>query len=312
MASVVILGIFVADTAYRAPRLPKIGETLLGQGFALGPGGKGSNQAVAAGLASGADGPEVHFITRTGEDDFARLADQVWARAGVRPAVTRDPQAYTGAAFIFVSTETGDNAIIVAPGAAADLGPRDAEAQAGLIGGATVFVTQLEQPLPAARRALELARAGGAVTILNPAPAAALPEGFLALCDWVTPNETEAEALTGIAVTDLASAEAAARALIGQGAGGAVMTLGAQGVLLVDASGARHIPAFSAGAVADTTGAGDAFNGSFALALAEGRPPAEAARFGCAAAGISVTRPGAAAAMPDRAEIDALLRGSAG
>lgn len=307
MASVVILGIFVADTAYRAPRLPKIGETLLGQGFVLGPGGKGSNQAVAAARASGANGPAVHFITRTGDDDFARLAGKVWAEAGVQPVVTRDPASYTGAAFIFVSTETGDNAIIVAPGAAADLSPADAEAQAALIGGASVFVTQLEQPLPAARRALELARASGAVTILNPAPAAALPEGMLALCDWVTPNETEAEMLSGIAVTDLASAEAAARALIGQGAGGAVMTLGAQGVLLVDAAGAHHVPAFTAGPVKDTTGAGDAFNGAFALALADGLDPRAAARFGCAAAGLSVTRPGAAASMPDRAEIDALL-----
>lgn len=303
MAYIVNLGIFVADCSFRTPRLPRIGETLLGQGFALGPGGKGSNQSVASGMAGG----QVHFITRLGEDDFAAIARSVWSRAGVIPEVTVDRESFTGAAAIMVEAETGNNAIIVTPGAAARLTPADLDAQASLIAGAAVFMTQLEQPVEAALRGLQIARAAGVATILNPAPAAALPAGMLALCDYLTPNETEAELLTRLPVTTLAEAEAAADALLAQGVGAVVMTLGANGALYRDRSQSFHCPALKAGPVVETTGAGDAFNGGFAVALAEGRPLAEAVRFASATAGISVTRPGAAASMPARAEIEALL-----
>lgn len=303
---IVMMGIFVADAAFRAQRLPKMGETILGQGFALGPGGKGSNQAVAAALASGG-GRGVHFITRLGRDDFAATARSLWARAGVVAEVTEDPESYTGAAFIFLEATTGNNAIIVAPGAASRISVDDVEARAGLIRGASVFVTQLEQPIPAALRGLRIARAAGVRTILNPAPAAELPDEMLALCDYVTPNESEAEALTGIAVTDVDSAARAARALLARGVGAVVVTLGSNGALYCDADRQMHVPVISAGPVVETTGAGDAFNGGFAVALAEGREVLEAVRFGCATAGISVTRPGAAQAMPTRPEIEALL-----
>ena len=306
MKPIVILGIFVADTAYRADRQPKLGETILGHSFSLGPGGKGSNQAVAAAMAgSGAGG--VHFITRLGRDDFAAIARATWAKAGVRPEVTEDGESYTGAAFIFLEAATGNNAIIVAPGAAARISVADVEVRAELIRGAAAFVTQLEQPVEAALRGLQIAREAGVTTILNPAPAAELPDAMLALCDYLTPNETEAEMLSGIPVTDLASAERAADALLARGVGAVVITLGGNGALYRDASRSVHVPVISAGPVAETTGAGDAFNGGFAVALAEGRPVAEALRFASATAGISVTRPGAAAAMPARSEIDALL-----
>ncbi|WP_210527864.1 ribokinase [Rubellimicrobium arenae] len=300
---IVILGVFVADTAYRAPRQPRMGETILGEGFALGPGGKGSNQAVAAARAGG----QVHFISRLARDAFGDLALGTWAEAGVTPAVTQTDTGYTGAAYIFVESGTGNNAIIVAPGVAGDISEEDIDARADLIRSASVFVTQLEQPLPAAIRALQIARESGVTTVLNPAPAAALPDGMLALCDWVTPNESEAEALTGLPVTDPASAEAAARKLLLMGAGGVVVTLGAQGALLVQGDRALHLPALSAGEVVETTGAGDAFNGGFAVALSEGRSPEEAVRFGIATAGISVTRPGTAPSMPTRSEVEALL-----
>ncbi|MDT8856593.1 ribokinase [Paracoccaceae bacterium Fryx2] len=299
---VVILGVFVADTAYRADRLPRLGETILGQGFALGPGGKGSNQAVAAARA----GAETHFITRLGRDPFADMALATWCAAGVIPAITRS-DGQTGAAFIYIEAATGNNAIIICPGVAADISAADIEARADLIGGAAVFITQLEQPLPAALRALQIARAGGARTILNPAPAAPLPGGMLALCDYVTPNESEAEALTGLPVTTLPEAEAAARALCALGAGAAIITLGDKGALYHDATQTVHVPAISAGPVVETTGAGDAFNGGFAAALARGAAPVDAVRFGCATAGISVTRPGTAPSMPALAEIEALL-----
>lgn len=300
---VVILGVFVADTAYRAARMPRMGETILGQGFALGPGGKGSNQAVAAARA----GAEAHMLTRLGQDTFADLALETWARAGVTAQVTRHPEGYTGAAFIFLDAATGDNAIIVAPGVAGDITPADIEARADLIAGADVFITQLEQPIPAAQRGLEIARAAGVRTVLNPAPAAALPPGLLALCDYVTPNESEAEGLTGIAVRSVDDAAIAAEALLNQGAGAAIVTLGAQGALYRDRERLVHVPAFDAGPVVETTGAGDAFNGAFAAAIARGVDPVTAVRFGCAGASISVTRPGTAPAMPARPEIEALL-----
>jgi ribokinase len=303
MKPIVILGVFVADTAYRASRQPRMGETILGDSFALGPGGKGSNQAVAAARAGG----DVTFITRLGRDTFADMALATWAGAGVTPAVTHDPTSYTGAAYIFVDSATGDNAIIVAPGAASAISESDIDDHRDLIAGAGVFVTQLEQPLPAALRALQVAREAGVTTILNPAPAAPLPAGMLALCDYITPNESEAEALTGLPVTSIAEAEEAARALRAMGAGGVVITLGDKGALFHDGEVFVHVPAITAGPVVETTGAGDAFNGGFAVALAAGDDPVAAVRFGCATAGISVTRPGTAPSMPSRVEIDALL-----
>jgi ribokinase len=300
---IVILGVFNADTAYRADRQPRIGETIHGRGFALGPGGKGSNQAVAAARAGG----QVHFLTRLGRDAFADMARAIWADAGVQPTVIEDPDSHTGAAFIFIEEATGNNAIIIAPGAAGRLSPADIDAHADLIGGAAVFVTQLEQPMDAARHALEIARKGGVRTILNPAPAVPLDDAMLALCDLITPNETEAEELTGIAVTTLQDAERAADALMARGVGAAVITLGDRGALYRDAAQTLHVPAMDAGPVAETTGAGDAFNGALAVALAEGMAPTDALRFATATAAISVTRPGTAPSMPRRAEIDALL-----
>lgn len=303
MSDIVILGIFVADTAYRADRQPKMGETILGTSFALGPGGKGSNQSVAAAMAGG----DVTFISRLGKDAFADIARATWAKAGVKSAITEDGESYTGAAYIFLENATGNNAIIVAAGAAGRISVQDVEANRSLIEGAKVFITQLEQPIPAARRALEIARAAGVRTILNPAPAAELDDAFLALCDIVTPNESETESLTGLPVTTIPEAETAARALLARGVGACLITLGERGALYVDRDRSFHVPVISAGKVLDTTGAGDAFNGGFAVALTEGRDLPDAVRFGCATAGISVTRAGTAPAMPARAEIDALL-----
>lgn len=303
MSDIVILGIFVADTAYRADRQPRMGETILGTSFILGPGGKGSNQSVAAAMAGG----RTSLITRLGRDAFADIARNTWAKAGVTPHVTEDAESYTGAAYIFIENATGNNAIIVAAGAAGRISEADVEANRPLIEGAKVFITQLEQPIPAARRALEIARAAGVRTILNPAPAAPLEDDLLALCDILTPNESEAEGLTGLPVTTLAEAEAAADALLARGVGACLITLGEKGALYRDRERSVHVPVISAGKVVDTTGAGDAFNGGFAVALTEGRDVIDAVRFGCATAGISVTRPGTAPAMPSRAEIDALL-----
>jgi ribokinase len=301
---VVILGVFVADTAYRAARAPRMGETILGSDFKLGPGGKGSNQAVAAGKL----GADVTFITRLGRDPFAEMARVTWREAGVKSAVVETPESYTGAAYIFVEETTGNNAIIVCPGAASLISAADIDANAALISAAGVFVTQLEQPIEAALHALEIARAAGATTILNPAPAASLPERIFGLADYLTPNETETEELTGIKVETVDDARRAADRLLAMGVGTVVVTLGEKGALLHSAVQSALIPAFRAGAVVETTGAGDAFNGGLAAALSRGLPPLEAVRFACAVAGISVTRPGTAPSMPTLAEVEALIR----
>ena len=301
---IVILGVFVADTAYRASRQPKIGETIIGNEFSLGPGGKGSNQAVAAALAGG----NVHFISRLGKDDFANMALSLWEKSGITPHVTQYSDSYTGAAYIFIEDETGNNAIIVSPGAAANINDDDIIANKELIQGSRVFMTQLEQSLDAADTALSFAKEGGAITILNPAPAQPLGENILKLCDFVTPNEIEAEQITGIPVKSIIDAEIAAGKLLEKGAKAAVITLGEQGALFKDKNQVIHQPSYEVGPVVETTGAGDAFNGGLAVALAEEMPIDKALRFACATASISVTRQGTAPSMPDRNEIESLLK----
>ena len=300
---IVILGVFVADTAYRASRQPKIGETIIGNEFSLGPGGKGSNQAAAAALAGG----NVHFISRLGKDDFANMAISLWEKSGITPHVTQHSDSYTGAAYIFIENKSGNNAIIVSPGAAANINEDDIMANKELIQGSRVFMTQLEQSLDAAGTALYFAKEGGAITILNPAPAQPLGENILKLCDFVTPNEIEAEQITGTPVKSINDAETAAGKLIEKGASAAVITLGEQGALFKDNNQIIHQPSYQVGPVVETTGAGDAFNGGLAVALAEEMPIDKALRFACAAASISVTRQGTAPSMPDRHEIDTLL-----
>lgn len=304
MGKVAILGIFVADLAFRAPRPPAMGETIIGSDFKLGPGGKGSNQAVAAARA----GAKVTFISRLGRDSFGEIALATWQAENINTdKVALSADLPTGAAYIFVQEGTGENCIIVVPGAAGAISVADVDAAAAEIRAAKVFVTQLEQPIDAAQRGLEIARAAGAVTVFNPAPAAPLPDALYGLCDYITPNETEASTLTGIEVTDLESARAAADRLLQRGVKVALITLGEAGALYHAAQESVLVPAFAAGKVVETTGAGDAFNGGFAAALAAGRAPKDAVRFGCATAGISVTRPGTAPSMPKLAEIEALL-----
>ena len=300
MGQIVILGVFVADTSFRAARLPKMGETLLGDSFVLGPGGKGSNQAVAAGKLGG----DVSFITRLGKDDFAKLALKTWQDAQVKPAINEDEENATGAAFIFIDAKSGDNAIIIAPGAAGKITPDILHQNKALIAESRIFMTQLEQPVEVALEGLKLARQHGKITILNPAPAASLPEEIFGLCDYITPNETETEALTGLPVRTIEEAEKASNALAQKGVSTPIITMGEQGAYLY---GHGLVPAYHAGDVVETTGAGDAFNGALATALAEGQSDIQAVHFGCATSAIAVTRPGAASSMPTRKEVERVL-----
>ena len=302
---IAILGIFVADVAFRTPRQPQWGETVIGSGFKLGPGGKGSNQAVAAARLGGA----VSFVSKLGADTFGELARRTYAEEGIDTEfVFASEEHATGAAAIIIDDARGENAIIVYPGACSHLTIAEVERAGAMIAQSAVFMTNLELPVPVVVRGLELARRAGVPTVFNPAPAVAVPPETFALCDYITPNESEAAGLTGLPVASLADAERAADALLAKGVGNVVITLGENGALVRNARLSRHLPAVQAGPVVETTGAGDAFNGGFAVALAEGADLVSAAEFGCVVAGISVTRPGTAPSMPRRAEADRLLR----
>ncbi|MBS1815797.1 MAG: ribokinase [Acidobacteria bacterium] len=300
---VVVLGSFVADVAFRTRRLPKWGETFMGETFALGPGGKGSNQAVAAARA----GAKTCFISKLGEDAFGRLARDTYAAEGIDTEFVFQADCATGAAAIIIDEERGENAIIVVPGACYTITPEEVDRAERAIASAKVFVAQLELPISVVEHGLRLAKKHGVTTVLNPAPAASLPESIFALVDYLVPNETECSELTGMSVATDAEAEQAADVLLKRGASNIVVTLGERGALLRNVSGSCFTKAVSAGSVVETTGAGDAFCGGFAAALAEGRAPQDAMRFGCAVAGISVTRAGTAPSMPKRSEVDDLL-----
>lgn len=304
---VFIVGIFVTDLTFRAARMPVLGETIAGSAFKMGPGGKGSNQAVAAARA----GARVTFCTRLGNDAFGRIALDTWKAEGIETRVKMLDDVATGAAHIFVDEVDGKNAIIVASGAAATMAPSDIDAVEADIAASAVFVTQLEQPLDVAQRGLELARKHGVKTVFNPAPAVPVDDAIYPLCDYITPNETEAAALTGIEVNSVDDARRAADVLLAKGVGAAIITLGEAGALFHTKDHSELVPAFRCGAVVETAGAGDGFTGGFAASLANGDDPQQAVRFGCALASLSVTRAGTAPSMPTLAEIHAVLAVSA-
>ncbi len=306
MSTITILGVFVADLTFRSDRLPKIGETLIGSTFKLGPGGKGSNQAVAARRA----GAEVRFITMLGKDPFAQMALDLYEAEGIETTYVYQTDAQdTGAADIMVNDQTGDNSIIVVPGSADLLTIDDVRKAEPAIASSQVFMTNLEVPVPVMQHSLELACKHGVTTVFNPAPAVPIPDSVYSLCDYFTPNESEAAMLADLPVTTPEEAQAAAKVFRRRGVKTVVITLGEMGCYVLNDEIDEHLPAFDMkGKVVETTGAGDAFNGGFAQALASGASVREAARVGSATAAISVTRPGTAPAMPTVAEIQALLQ----
>jgi ribokinase len=302
----VVIGSFVADLAFRTPQLPAWGQTIMGSEFRLGPGGKGSNQAVAAARL----GAKVSFISKLGRDPFGDLARETYKKEKIDTKFLFETDDATGAASIVVHEAKGENAIVVVPGACFKMTLADVDRSKSLIESASIFMTQLELPLDVVEHGLGIAHRAGVPTILNPAPAFELPRSVYPLCDYFTPNESEAAGLIGRSVSDLESAKRAADEFLARGVRNVVITLGAEGALVKNREVTKHVRAFDAGPVVETTGAGDAFNGGFAVALSEGRDVVDATRFGCAVAGISVTRPGTAPSMPARAEVDALLRRS--
>ncbi len=297
MPNLLVIGSSNLDLTIRLDRLPVVGETVSGGEFYQSFGGKGANQAIAA-LRAGAD---VLFVTKLGADANGELITRHLLEQGI-PAVglRQDRRAPTGVALIVVDT-SGRNMIAVAPGSNRLLTAEEVREYALAFEDAKVLLVQLEVPLPAVAQALTLARAKGLTTILNPAPAQPLPDTILKLVDIVTPNETEATALTGHA-----GVEAAARDLMARGARDVVVTLGDQGALWTNRAGMKAIPPSKVRSV-DSTAAGDAFNGALAAALAEGQPFDRALRFASAAGALAVTKRGAQDSLPSRREIDTML-----
>lgn len=300
---VMVFGSFIVDLMGRAPHLPAPGETVKGSFFKMGAGGKGFNQGVAAHKA----GAEVLMVTKVGRDSFADVATEMMAQLKMDPSgLLYSDTEQTGTAIIMVDEGTAQNQIVVVPGACGCVNDADIAAVRGLLDDCGYLVTQLETNVDAAVKMMELAHESGVKIILNPAPAHPLDDALLAKVDYITPNEIEAEILTGIPVTNEENAALAAGWFFARGVKQVLITLGSRGVFAATPEKQMLLPAFRVQAV-DTTGAGDAFNGSFAAALAQGSDLWDAVRFANAAASIAVQRIGAAQSSPVRSEIEALL-----
>jgi len=300
--NICVVGSTMVDLVTRVPRLPQAGETLAGYSFSLGYGGKGGNQAVTAARL----GAHVTLVTRIGSDVFGdgALANYVAAGFDVR-YVLRDAQHATGVATILVD-DAAQNCIAIAPGANSALSADDVEAASSAIAAADVVVCQLEVPVAAAIAAFRIARAAGVKTIFNPAPAAAVPDEVWQLTDVATPNETEAELLTGIRASDDAEAQRAAQALRARGARAVILTLGTRGSLVVTADGSARVLPVRVDAV-DSTGAGDAYVGTLAVCVAAGLSLVDSARRANVVAALSVTRAGTQTSFPDLRSAEAFV-----
>lgn len=291
------------DLVAQAERLPRAGETLLGQSFATVPGGKGANQAVAAARLGG----QVAMIGCVGADAYGHALRQALADEGIDCQGVRVAEdVATGIAMIVVDANS-QNAIVIVAGGNGQLESSDIERFDGLLQAADVVVCQLEIPYPVVAFVLQRAHEAGKTVILNPAPVTGpLPSQWLGWIDYLIPNETEAQALTGLAVNSVAEAEQAASLLREAGAGKIIVTLGERGVLFADGVQSRHSPGRRVRAV-DTTAAGDTFVGGFAAALARGLDESQAIAFGQAAAALSVTRAGAQPSIPTLAQVEQVL-----
>jgi ribokinase len=296
---ITVVGSYATGLTMKVERLPCTGETLLGSGYRVDYGGKGSNQAVGCARL----GAQVSFVARIGKDAFGEMALGLYRNEGIDVAsVKQTAEAPTGVGFIIVETANGHNCITIDPGANELLTPADVSQCEAAFDATAVVLTQLEIPVAAAEAALLRGRAHGAVTILNPAPVRPLPHSVLQLIDILTPNETEARVLAGRNPDAVIEPAELARELIGRGVKQVVMTLGEKGALLVTGSSSTHVPAVAMSAV-DTTGAGDAFNAGLATALARGASLEAAVQFAVVTGGLAVTKEGVIPSLPNRAQV---------
>jgi ribokinase len=297
--NILVIGSSNTDMVAKAARLPAPGETVLGGAFMMAPGGKGANQAVAAARL----GADVAFIAKVGNDIFGKQAVDLFRQEGIDTGhMATDPVNPSGIALITVDAN-GENCIVVAPGANASLVPGDLHNAEERIKNASWILMQLEIPLETVEFVAGLAAVHHIPVILNPAPARALPDELLREIFILTPNQKEAEMLTGIPILDRSGAEAAAKALAGKGVKIVIITMGKAGALLLDNKRFEWVPAPEVTAV-DSTAAGDVFCGALTVALSEGNSIKEAVVFACAAAALSVTRMGAQTSAPIRSEVD--------
>ncbi len=305
--SISILGIYVADLVFFGKKIPVEGETILGNNFVIGPGGKGSNQAVAAAKA----GVKTYFISKIGDDQFGSMARKIYEEAGVDYSkVIISSEHSTGAAGIFVDQQSGKNAINVVAGAAGALTTDDIDQAADVIKNSQVFLTQLEAPKEVVFYALKIAKENNVTTVLNPAPATLIDKEIFPLIDYFTPNETEAGFYVNHKVEDEEDAKKASDKLLQLGIKNIIITLGEKGAFFANDRENFHVPVIDLNnPVVDTTGAGDAFNGGFAVALTENGKQniKDSIKFASATAGLSTTKIGTANSMPSRKEIDKLL-----
>jgi ribokinase len=302
---IIVVGSLNADLVQRVARFPQPGETVVGSDLSIVPGGKGANQACAAALLGGS----VTMLGQVGADPFGPTLIESLSKAGVDTSMVQVcSSSATGTAAILVLAN-GENVIVISPGANGKLTPDDVAHRLTLLAPGDVLLTQLEVPLESTRRALEMARQQGGITILDPAPAQKLDHELLSQVDFLTPNQTEAAYLLGSdrEIETCEEAEQAARQLQVKGPAHVIVKLGALGVAIADAKDCYRVPGFAVDAI-DSTAAGDTFNGAFAAALAEGKTITDAARFANAAGAISVTRHGAQSSIPNRFELDQFLQ----
>jgi ribokinase len=300
--SIYVVGSSNTDMVIKASKLPAPGETVMGGDFLMNPGGKGANQAVTAARLGG----EVTFVTKVGNDVFGKQAVRLFQRENINTLyVARDTNHPSGVALINVDA-SGENCITVAPGANSHLKALEVEAALEIMSDPAIILLQLEIPLNTVKYTIRRSFEKGLKVVLNPAPAQPLPDDIFSCIYLLTPNESEAELLTGVKVTDEESAKTAATILKERGLENVIITLGSKGAYLLTDTISKLIAAPPVTAV-DTTAAGDCFNGALAVALAEDLPLDEAVTFACKAASICVTRMGAQASIPYRKEVDSLL-----
>ncbi len=301
MAGILVVGSLNTDIVVRAPHFPAPGETIQGEDVATMPGGKGANQAVAAARL----GASVAMIGRVGADEFGKNLIQNLKQNGVDSThVLRDDAAATGAAIIIVDSR-GQNSIVLSPGANSKVAEGDVKA--AFFSDASLLLLQFEIPMEAVLHSARLAKKQGLRVLINPAPAQAVPDELFRNSDFFVPNETELSILTGKPVSGQASAETAARSLVKRGVQNVIVTLGENGALIANKDGAKHIPSFKVDTV-DTTGAGDAFIGSLAVALLERKSLEDAVQYACACGALAVTKLGAQSSLPLPDEVNQFLR----
>ncbi len=298
MKKIFVLGSTNTDMVIADRKLPAPGETISGGRFMMNPGGKGANQAVAVARLAAKRGACV-FVAKVGDDLFGRDAAARFRAEGIDARLVVDRRNPSGTALILVDAK-GQNVISVALGANGTMSPADVKPRLKDLKGAAALLMQLETPIPTVLAAAKAAKAAGVMVVLNPAPAAKLPKELYPLIDWITPNETEAELLTGVKVNDAKSAQLAVDALKRKGVKNVAITMGAKGVYCGNCR--RLYPAKKVKAV-DCVAAGDTFNGAFVVALAEGKSCRDAIAFAQKASAISVTRPGAQSSVPRRREV---------